>query len=104
MRPIAIRGMVICPICSSELVPWLVPMEEAPWVLGVSPEELEELIEMDEIMVRINLSNSPPTEMIDMRTVRNLPMRVHETMKHEKPRCIERVRGSQRHTCRIHKT
>ena len=94
MRPIAMKGMVICPVCNMELVPWLLPMEEAPWVLGIAPDELEELIEMGEVVVRVNLFNSPPTEVIDMRTVRNLPSRVHETMKHEKPACPSRIRGS----------
>ncbi len=86
--------MVICPICSSELGPWLIPMEEAPWVLGVSPEDLEELIEMGEVVVRVNLLNPPPDELIDLRSVRNLPPRVHETMKHEKTACSGRTRVS----------
>ncbi len=78
--------VVLCPICNRELVPWLVPLNEAPFLLGVPLVELEEQIEMGEIVVRVNLSNSPPTEVIDMRTVRNLPPGVHKTMKHLKPR------------------
>jgi len=104
LRPIAIKGMVICPVCDMELVPWLIPMEEAPWVLGISPEELEELIEMDEIVVRVNLFNSPAIEVIDMRTARTLPPRVHETMSHLKPARPGRIRSNQRETCRIQKT
>jgi len=96
--------MVICPICNWEIVPWLLPRDEAPWVFGIPHRELEELIEMDKIVVRVNLFNSPPTEVIDMRSVRNLPSRVHETMKHEKARSVGRIRGSQRHICRIQKS
>ena len=62
------------------------------------------LNKMDKIVVRVNLFNSPPTEVIDMRSVRNLPSRVHETMKHEKARSVGRIRGSQRHICRIQKS
>ena len=79
-------------------------MDEAPRVLGISIEELDELIKMDEVGVRVNLLDPPPDELIDMRTIRTLPPTVHETMKHEKPACPGRIRGSQRHTCRIQKT
>ena len=86
--------MVICPVCNREL-PWLLPMDKAPWVLGIPQGSLEEVIEMDEIVVRVNLDNSPPTEVIDMRTVRTLPPRFHETMKHTKTPGLGRIRGSQ---------
>jgi len=103
-RMMGLMKMVICPICNRELVPWLLPIEKAPGVLGVSTEELEERIKMGEIVVRLNLDVCPSTELIDMRTVRTLPPRVHETMNHLKPACPGRIRVSKRHTCRIQMT
>ncbi len=74
--------MLTCPVCGEDIAPWFIPVADAPQVLGISPEEIQEMIDQKVVGLRVDISMRHPVPLIDLLTLRSLPDRVHETMKH----------------------
>lgn len=76
--------MLSCPVCGEDIVPLFIPVADAPRILGLSPEEVQKMIEQRKVRLRIHISRRPPVHLLDLLTLKSLPDRVHETMKHFK--------------------
>jgi len=81
-----IRGraekMLSCPVCGEDIAPLFISVADGSQVLGLSLEEVERLIDQGEVQLRVDISRCRPVPLLDLRTMKSLPSRVHETMTH----------------------
>jgi len=74
--------MLTCPVCGEDIAPWFIPLADGSQMLGLSFEDVERLIDQGEVHLRVDISMRHPVPLLDLLTLKSLPSRVHETMKH----------------------